>query len=162
MSVFDVLKPEYRGKSRSDPFRPEAFPGRVLPNRIPKTHESFVSQEVTSLVENGCLVKGEDARGPRGPVRPRMALSISVEPQKPRVIIKGIPLNDCHHEPFSMDTACQKWRSSRKNGYSWQAWTIDPGSQELLAFRCVLQWDRYRMHYTPVRLERESGVLLHT
>ena len=105
ISVFDFLKPEFRGKSRSEPYRPEAFPGAVFPNRIPAKHSDFVRNEVRALVHRGCLVPWNDVRGRDGPARPRLVLSISVEPDKPRMIINAIPLNDCcRHVHFTMDT----------------------------------------------------------
>ena len=105
VSVFDFLLPRFRGPSRQTPYRADAFPGAVYPNRIPSSQAAFVQQEVRDLVHRGCLVKWTDVRGAAGPPRPRLILSISVEPQKPRMIINAIPLNDCcRHVPFSMDT----------------------------------------------------------
>ena len=105
VSVFDFLTEEYRGRSRNEPYRPEAFPGAVFPNRIPDDHAEFVTLEVQQLTKRGCLARWADVKGPNGPDRPRMVLSISVEPTKPRMIINGIPLNKCcRHVPFTMDT----------------------------------------------------------
>ena len=105
VSVFDFLKDEFKGASRSAPYRPEAFPGAAFPNRIPATHAGFVRDEVQALVQRGCLVPWSEVRGEGGPARPRLVLSISVEPDKPRLIINAIPLNDCcRHVHFTMDT----------------------------------------------------------
>ena len=56
VSVFDFLKPEFQGKSRSEPYRPEAFQGSAFPNRIPDEYSDFVRNEVRALVRRGCLV----------------------------------------------------------------------------------------------------------
>ena len=61
--------------------------------------------EVLALVRRGCLVPWDDVRGRDGPARPRLVLSISVEPDKPRMIINAIPLKSCgRHVHFTMDT----------------------------------------------------------
>ena len=108
VSVFGFLLPEYQGKSLSQPYRPEAFPGAAYPNRIPATHTDFVRKEVGALVKRGCLVPWEDVKGPSGPKRPRLVLSLSVETDKPRLIVNAIPLNDCcKHIHFTMDTVAR-------------------------------------------------------
>ena len=105
VSVYEFLTDGFKGKSRSEPYRPEAFPGAAFPNRIPDKHSGFVHNEVHALVKRGCLVPWAEVRGPDGPARPRLVMSISVEPDKPRLIINAIPLNDCcRHVHFTMDT----------------------------------------------------------
>ena len=83
VSVFEVLTPDYRGSSRASPYRRDAFPGALFPNRIPKEHAGFVRSEVAALVTRGGLVKWADVPGPDGPTRPRLVLPLSVEPSKP-------------------------------------------------------------------------------
>ena len=82
VSVFDSLKDEFKGASRSTPYQPEAFPEAVIPKRIPAAHAAFVHDEVHALVRRGCLVPWSEVRGEGGPTRPRLVLSISVEPDK--------------------------------------------------------------------------------
>lgn len=41
VSVFDFVREEYRRKSRSTPYRSEAFPGAAFPSRISKAHAEF-------------------------------------------------------------------------------------------------------------------------
>ena len=51
-----------------------------MPNRVPEEFCEFVTGEVATLVSRGCLVPFEELRTSEGPSRPKVIMSLSVEP----------------------------------------------------------------------------------
>lgn len=56
VSVYDFLVDSHRVTSIDHPYRKDAFPGEVFPNRIPDSFADFVGAEMTALIKRGCLL----------------------------------------------------------------------------------------------------------
>ena len=95
---------QFRGLSVGQPFNPGRFRGAIFRNRIPAEFTDFVDSKIASLASLGGIAKWSEVRGPGGPTRPRMIMSLSVEESTPRLIYDARQLNACIKDfRFSMD-----------------------------------------------------------
>ena len=117
VSIYELLLPDARGVSAEQPFNPVVIPEQEMPNRVPEEFlREFVAGEVTTLVRRGCLIPFEEMRTSEGPARPRVIMSLSVEPSKQCFIYDARPLNTtCTYFCFSLDSigfvAALGWKS---------------------------------------------------
>ena len=71
-----------------------------LPNHVPILHDELVDTEIESFVQKGSLPQWSSIVDTKAQPRPRICLSLGVEPRKPRFIWNARYLNYmCKHSP---------------------------------------------------------------
>ena len=143
VNLYDFADPHARGSFQGKPYNGAHLTPVQFPNHVPDEFTGWVTTEVTSLVESGCVARWEDVADTSRYPMPHMVLPLGVEPKKPRLIWDARWLNlMCVHNSFSMDgvgkvSQCS-WRGAHqvtldhKAGYHHVA--LNPDSWQYFGF----------------------------